>query len=342
MNARLIIGAAVCWFAAGPYDSNLQAAEPAPPQTLQAVLERIHAHAANEDWKKGLRDEQIEAWLDTSVAAIARATEIADLKVPVHLADVQPGAERPLPPSVRPIRSSIGPRPPRLVVGKNIDQALRLQDAIVLADGHVRLRGGADGCVIIARGPVLLERSLGNVVVSGGCVVFNNGDGESRNPANGSVIITHGWVDMARGGSGTIIAAQRGGYAGLEEDTLHVNWPLASRPRSTTKLVMVPDLPLESSPPHPLAAQLKCESALWVDVKKDIQRRSLLRGGAREPFGVVFRYNDRRYVAELDRPITDEAGQPVEGLKGWQLSYVANPLAVFTKDSADVVVRIGP
>src|SRR5262245_3803561 len=64
---------------------------PLQPQPFQAVLNRIRQHAASEEWRAGaFRDEQIEGWLDDIVGKIATATEIADLKVPVRLADVRP------------------------------------------------------------------------------------------------------------------------------------------------------------------------------------------------------------------------------------------------------------
>src|SRR5262245_42353030 len=59
--------------------------------TLQAVLDRIHAHAASDDWKKGdFKDDAIEKWVDNLVSKIAKAAEFPELKTPVRLSNVTP------------------------------------------------------------------------------------------------------------------------------------------------------------------------------------------------------------------------------------------------------------
>ena len=56
--------------------------------------------------------------------------------------------------------------------------------------------------------------------------------------------------------------------------------------------------------------------------------------------GAVLRFADRRYVADLDQPIVDEAGRAVEGLEGWKLNYAGDELAVFARGDAEAVVRL--
>src|SRR5262245_64288179 len=84
-----------------------------PPQkdTLQAVLDRIRQHAAGDSWKQpGFKDDAIEAWLDKLLGSIAKATDVADLKLPVRLKDV--GHVVPIQPN--PITGS-------LIIGKDVD-----------------------------------------------------------------------------------------------------------------------------------------------------------------------------------------------------------------------------
>ena len=50
---------------------------PAQGDTLQAVLDRIHEHAQNDQWRQGgWQDSKIEAWLDRLVSAVARGAEM--------------------------------------------------------------------------------------------------------------------------------------------------------------------------------------------------------------------------------------------------------------------------
>ena len=39
--------------------------------------------------------------------------------------------------------------------------------------------------------------------------------------------------------------------------------------------------------------------------------------------GMVFRLDGRRHVAAVGEPIVDDAGQPVETLRGWQLAFAS-------------------
>ena len=121
----------------------------APPQkdTLQAVLDRIHDHAAGDAWQKeGWKDDAIEAYLDKLVATIAAATENKDLKLPVRRADVKP----PDPNQRVPFQHE-----GQLLIGKD----LKFQLASPLDRAGRRQRGAAVACaedsVIVARHAVV-------------------------------------------------------------------------------------------------------------------------------------------------------------------------------------------
>jgi hypothetical protein len=56
--------------------------------------------------------------------------------------------------------------------------------------------------------------------------------------------------------------------------------------------------------------------------------------------GIVFRHGGRRYVAALDQPILDEAGQPVEALRDWQVTLITERVAVFSNATRDICVSL--
>src|SRR5262249_33726477 len=102
---------------------------PAQQDTLQAVLDRIREHAANDTWKQGgFKDDEIEKWFDKVVGSVAKAAEFSDLKLPVRLANVRPAnPEQPM--GMLRTRSQTGV----LIVGKNLDlKNAMLRDSIVL------------------------------------------------------------------------------------------------------------------------------------------------------------------------------------------------------------------
>src|SRR5262245_33678958 len=122
---------------------------------LQDILDRIHQHAATDAWRQqGWKEEAIEAWLDGATAAIRKAAQRPNLKLPVRIADVAPtdftteaAADR------------------VIVVGNNITLSRRnLRNSIVLADGNVEV-GNIDHCVVIARGVVTAKQSTESVIV---------------------------------------------------------------------------------------------------------------------------------------------------------------------------------
>lgn len=304
--------------------------QPATPQ-LQTVLDRIHTLAANDDWRKeGVRDEQIEAWLDRLVLSIAKAVDFPELKPPVRLADV------------RPVDLAPGRRISRaLVIGKNIKSGVALSHSVVLADGHVEL-GGVEGCVIIARGGVRLLSSRYSVIVSGVLVDISGNDGQG-DAANGSIIVSRRQAALKQA-YGSLIWAPEGLSLDRIQSRYVTHLGAAERDFGDSKTVQVPDLPVELLPPHPLSQAVKIEGIVRADstwVPPPLDPRLMIRDrSAAGHVGVVFRHRDRRYVAERARPIVDQAGQPVEALSGWQLTMITEAMAIFSNDTTDVAVRL--
>jgi hypothetical protein len=313
-------------------------------ETLQSVLDRIHTLAAGDAWKQeGFRDETIEKWVEVVVSKVAKAAEMPELKLPVRMADVKPVPEVP----GRRIQSG-------LVVGKNITKefAGSLQDSIVLADGNVEIES-VRGSLVIARGAVTVRgTSAYSIIISGAYIRIGMYDGDRRDRAKGSLLVSRGLAQIDAG-YGTLMAAPGGaryglGGATLTDGVLINTAPLAVPPRApgvirpTFKSVQIPDLPLEALPVNPLSARIDIVGIL------NAQNAALRLAGilpprlASEPIGAVFRLGGRRYVAELDQPIVDESGVEVEDLRGWKLSFVEPELVIFSTADADAVVRIEP
>jgi len=318
-----------------------QQAPAAPPvANLQGVLDRIHQHAGNDAWRnKGFEDQQIEGWLDRLAGSIAKAAKIPDLKVPVRLAEVQPADPVPS----RTISQ-------RLIVGKNLDlKDVRLQNSIVLADGHVEI-DRAEGCVIVARGAVRLQVSAYCVIVSGLCVEGSMYDGRPNDAANGSIIAARGWVRL-QSAYGSMIAAQEGAIVESPRDALFVNATIASSgglAGGGAKSLKVPDLPLEPLPANPVRLKVlgivRPDTAPIVPASPAFGRgRGGLLAGAPVPvadLGIVIRYDGRRYIAAIGEPILDEAGQVVEALRDWKLALLTDSLAIFSNSNSDLAVRL--
>src|SRR5947208_2661940 len=104
--------------------------------TLQAVLDRIHDHAANDAWKQGgFKDDAIEKWLERLVGSVAKAAEFPELKLPVRLTDVKPPP--PENPAGKPRGRSLSGA---LIVAKDADlKTAMLRDSVILADGAVEV-----------------------------------------------------------------------------------------------------------------------------------------------------------------------------------------------------------
>jgi hypothetical protein len=297
---------------------------PPAKDTLQEVLDHIRDHVASGAWQQeGWKDATIEAWLDKLMAAVAKSAELPDLKVPARLADVKPADP------ARPVREAA------LLVGKDL-RVLGAQRSIVLADGNVEALIPRD-CVIIARGVVTASGAKNCVIVAGTAVVGTH-DGDAGIVTGGSLIVSRGWVDVTSA-HGSLIAAQMGMTVGRSEGARFFNAevppPLNGFDRHRdSKSVRAVDLPVESLPIHPLAARMRFLGTVQAEVPEDAISRT-----RRNASGVVFRLDDRRYVADLGEPIVDEAGEPVEPLRDWTLIHASERMAVFRGGEAEAVIR---
>ena len=78
-----------------------------------------------------------------------------------------------------------------------------------------------------------------------------------------------------------------------------------------------------AAPRHPLAARVQLD---WLTPNK----------------GAVIRFGERRHVADVGKPITDEVGKPVAGLEGWVLTFCDQGYALFTNGRDDFGVGLPP
>jgi hypothetical protein len=320
----------VCWLLAvgGLVYGEIPREPPAQGDTLQAVLDRIHDHAQNDQWRQGgWQDEKIEAWLDKLVAAVARGAEMPELKLPVRQADLQPAD---------PVRLVM--QPGSLVIGKDFKRVLGARHSLILADGNIELGIPRDS-VIVARGAVNVTGARNCVIVSGTYVTSSH-DGEPGN-GGGSILVSRGWMDV-QSAHGSVLVANEGLTTQRSEGALFVNRPIPDAldrfPRHNgSRSIKVPDLPLESLPAHPLAAKI----TLLGMIQGIVDPLELRLPSRMQPIaGAVFRFADRRYVANLNEPIVDEAGNAVDELKDWQLTYATDRLAVFGKGVSQAIVRL--
>jgi len=310
-----------------------------PPKkdTLEAVLERIREHAAGEAWKQpGFQDDEIEKWLDKLVGSIAKASEINDLKLPVRLKDVKP---RELLQAGRVSRlwdslavchdgdwKDTGVERSIILASGNVDVDV-VRDSVIVARGIIKIHGFSEGCVLVA----------GTMIIAG------QFDGQPGREEKGSIFVSRGWADLGETAHGTIVAAEKGISAVRTEGAVFVNAPVPAPQRgfpvdSRGRSVRVTDLPLESSPIHPLSTKIKVTGVMHGMVKSFGQR-----GGGRTavgPAAAILQFDGRRYIADLGQPIVDETGQPVAALVNWKLHAITDTLAIFSKPGADFVLPI--
>ena len=325
----VIIGSLLAGIARG----EIPRKDPSPGDTLQAVLDRIHNHAAGEAWKEpGWKDDAIEAWLDKLVGSVAKAAEIADLKLPVRLAEVKAGDPMP----ARLVRN-------QLIVGRDINlRGLSVHDSIILADGSVEVES-VRGSVIVARAAITVSGlSAYSVFVGGAYVRVAQFDGEPNKTYNGSLIASRGWADIETA-YGTIVAASKGATIRRIHSATFINAPVPDQirpiaPNAAPRSVKVPELQLESLPLHPLAAEIDIVGVVCTE-PAPVGRVSILRKNL-VPVGLVFRHSGRRIIADLAQPIVDDVGNPIEALRDWKLTYVNENLAIFSSGPTDAVVRI--
>lgn len=301
----------------------------AAQDSLQPILNRIHRHAAGEEWKQvGWKDEVIEAWLVNLTGVCAKAARFPNLTLPVRFADVTPG-------ELIPDRG----QQKTLLVGKDIHlKGARLHNCIVLADGSFSA-ASAEGCVIVARGTVQLLKSEWSVIIAGVQVDLTTSDGKIGERENGSLIATRGRAAM-QGAYGTVLYTGEGAIVGIPQLAVFINAAIVGNAPSLARSVKIKDFPIDDLPVHPFAERLKFVGLISTR-PMEIGRMPVLqeRDGLSPLLGIAFEFDNHRYIAEVGKPILDEADQPVVVLADWRLSYASDWLAVFSSDEADAVVR---
>jgi hypothetical protein len=170
-------------------------------------------------------------------------------------------------------------------------------------------------------------------------------DGQPRDAANGSLIISRGWADV-RSGYGTMVAAAEGIGAGQLRSGIYINAPApqvaipaavaAALGETGSRSIKIPDLPLDPLPVHSLTRQIEITGILHV-TRTDASPIALLQGTAR---GILFRFENRIHVAEIGQPIVDEDGNPVERLRNWKLACLNGKMALLTGPDGNAVLRL--
>jgi len=334
---HLLIGfVAACAILAANYVlAEVPRKDPAPGDTLQAVLDRIRNHASDDTWKEpGWKDEAIEAWLDKLIGSVAKAAEMPDLKLPVRMAGLTAGDQ----PMARLLSGA-------LIVGKDVDLKTRLtQNCMIFADGNIEVQG-ADGCVLVSRGTITVHGISQRSVLVAGTLAKLRMDGRPGTNDAGSLIVSRGWVDVGSSVYGTIFAAHEGINAGRFQGAVFVNAavPLARfvdpRGGNGSRSITVNDLPLEHLPVHRLSEKITLLGILHGEREEGPRFGGLPGRMGCGPTGIVFRFDGRKYVAEIGQAIVDEAGNPVPSLRAWKVIQVRESLAILSGADADMIVR---
>ncbi|MGI8979042.1 MAG: hypothetical protein ACR2FY_07440 [Pirellulaceae bacterium] len=284
------------------------------------MLPRIRDYVANDDWKKeGFSDKALEAWLDKLIADLAKATEDKELALPVRFADGKPAAE--------------GARPRNaLLFTKGGEVHGHVQSSIIFCDGNIKVPF-AFNSVIVARGVVYVAHAQECVIISGSFVHVSHCDTGRRAAAAGgavggagprrSIALSRGMTDLSHATT-CVLFAPLGIEVGHAEGCAFINHAAPDARgipgRQANVRVAMPIPPLETIQLHPLGKQVDFLGVLDSDK------------------GAVIRFEGKRYVAEQDAEIVDEAGKPVEKLAGWRLAFVNSSVLVFGRGGIDTAI----
>jgi hypothetical protein len=91
-----------------------------------------------------------------------------------------------------------------------------------------------------------------------------------------------------------------------------------------------------------LAAKLKVLGVLHTIVKPHPLPGGLraVRSTGPKPMALIVEYEGRRYIVDLEQSITDEGGTPLPALAGYRLLSIARSYAVFSREDADLVLKL--
>ena len=169
------------------------------PNSLEAMLLRIHDHVASDDWhKEDFSDKTLEGWLNKLIVDLAKATEDKELALPVRFADVKPDA--------------VGARPQKgLLFTKGGKDFNHVQSSIIFSDGNINVPF-AFNSIIVARGAVYVAHAQECIIISGSFVHVSHCDNGRRAAAAGgmaprrSIILSRGLADLSFASSCVLLA----------------------------------------------------------------------------------------------------------------------------------------
>lgn len=282
--------------------------------SLSAILERIRGHAAGRAWQvEGWSDATIEQWLLTTTTAVTTAAGQPGYQLPVKFAEVQAAD-----PAGRRLPLDGG----HLVVGSDLKLA-HVHRSIILADGNAEL-SFADSCVVVARGAVSIAHASNCLVIAGAAVEISHDGNGLPGPGAGSIVLSRGWIDVGHA-KGTCLVAHEGAIVSHANGVIFVGpEPKTSHRDAACKVVKLPlAFPMEPRPADALEGKLKVV-------------------GTVRPKGLVFHFDGKRYVADVHKPITDEAGAAVAALAAWKVTFVGDETAVFSNGQVDAPFRLPP
>lgn len=287
------------------------------PNSLEAMLLRIHDHVASEDWRKDdFSDKTLEAWLDKLVGNLATGTGDKDLSLPVRFADVKPAGA-----------AGAAARPQKVLLFTKGGDVGHVQNSIILSDGSIKV-SFAFNSIIIARGAVEVAHARESTIISGCFVHVSHCDNGGRAAAGGmpprrSIILSRGKADLSFANS-CVLYAPLGiecSYASGCSYINHIAPESRGVPDSKPNVRAVMEVPpLEIIRQHPLGQQIEMVGVL--DSGK----------------GAVIRFDGKRYVVDKDADILDESGKPVEKLAGWKLDFVNSGVLVLSRGDFDTAI----
>jgi hypothetical protein len=181
--------------------------------------------------------------------------------------------------------------------------------------------GFVENCVIVARGVVSIAHCSNSVIVSGTAVEISH-ENSIGAMGPGSMVLCRGRVDISHS-RGTFILAHEGVTVSHAHGSTFVGpEPKTSHRDGACKVLKLPlDFPVEPRVTDPLERKIEIL-------------------GAVKPKGLVFRFDGKRYAADLDQPITDESGGIAAGLAGWKVTFVGDDLAALSNGQVDVPFRL--
>jgi hypothetical protein len=139
----------------------------------------------------------------------------------------------------------------------------------------------------------------------------------------GGLLISGSTVDVSHANGSTIVAPELVRVSHANQSTFFNSPNREIQNAGESKFLESAKLPAGGPPPHPLRRA--------VEVKSIVPSRA-----------VIFTHGGKRYVAEMNKEIVDESGQPVPELAGWTVSFADEGYVLFTNGGVDVGLIVPP